>query len=74
MLAEPVTMLTVYILIDGKDILMDIFRNEDIMKGVLVSRTHVKPRSLHAFNETTFLVTYSFGILAEDIGSAYIKD
>ena len=61
-LAELVTMLTVCILIDGKDILLDIFRNEDITKGVLVSRTHVKPRSIHALNET-FLVTYSSGIL-----------
>ena len=56
------------ILIDGKDIHLDIFRNEDIVKGVLVSRTHVETRSLHAFNETTFLVTYSSGILAEDNG------
>ena len=69
MATEPVTTLTVCILINGKDILLDIFRNEDIVKGVLVSRTHVRPRSVHALNETTSLVTYSSGILAEDIGS-----
>ena len=46
------------------------FRNEGIVKGVLVSGTHVKPKSVHALNETTFLVTYSSGILAADIGSA----
>ena len=73
MSAELVTMLTVCILIDGKDILPDDFRNKDIAKGVLVSGTHVKPRSVHALNETTFLVTYSSGILAEEIGSAIEK-
>ena len=71
--AKPVTTLTICILINGKDILPDIFRNKDIAKGVLVSRTHVKPRGVHAFNETTYLVTYSLGILAEDIGSAIEK-
>ena len=40
---------------------------------MLVSGTHVKPRSVHALNETTFLVTYSSGILAEEIGSAIEK-
>ena len=43
------------------------------MKGVLVSRTHIKPRGVHALNETKFLVTYSSGILGEDIGSAIEK-
>ena len=36
----------------------------------MVSRTRVEPKSVHALNETTFPVTYSSGILAEDIGSA----
>ena len=71
--AELVTTLTVHVLIEGKDILLDIFRNEDIAKGVLVSEIHVEPRGLHALNETTFLVTYSLGIEAEDIGSAIEK-
>ena len=70
---EPVTMLTVCILIKEKDILLDIFRNEDITKGVLISGTHVEHRGVHAFNETTVLVTYSSGIVAEDIGSAIEK-
>ena len=74
MSAEPVTKLTVCILIDGKDILLDVFRNKDIAKGVLVSGTHVKPRSVHALNESTFLVTYSLGIPAEDIGSTIEKN
>ena len=30
----------------------------------------MEPRSVHALNETTFLVTYSSGLLADDIGSA----
>ena len=41
--------------------------------GVLVSGTHVKPKSVHALNEMAFLLTYSSGILAEDIGSAIEK-
>ena len=68
-----VTILTVHILINGKDILLDIFRNEEIVKGVLGSGTHIKPRSVNALNETTFLVIYSSGILAEDLGSAFEK-
>ena len=46
------------------------FCNEDIAKGALVSGTHVEPKSVYALNETTFLVTYSSEILAEEIGSA----
>ena len=68
--AEPATMLTVYILNDGKDILLDVFRNEEIAKGVLVSGTQVEPRSVYALNKTTFLVTYPSEIWVEDIGSA----
>ena len=49
---------------------LDAFRNEDITKGVLICGTQVEHRSVHALNETTFLVTYSSGILAEEIGSA----
>ena len=70
---ELVTMLTVCILIKGRDILPDIFRNEDIMKGVLIGKTHIEPRIVHALHENTFLVTYPSGILAEDIGSAIAK-
>ena len=70
---EPVTMLTVSVLIEGRDILLDIFRNEDITKGVQIGMTHIEPRSVHALNETTFLVTYLLEILAEDIGSAIEK-
>ena len=33
----------------------------------------MEPRSVHALNKTTFLVTYSSGILAEDIGSVIKK-
>ena len=46
-------------LIDGREILPDIFHNEDIAKGVLISGTHVEPKSVYALNEITFLVTYS---------------
>ena len=44
--------------------------NEDVTKGVLISWTHVEPRNVQTFNETTFLVTYASGILANEIGSA----
>ena len=64
MSADPITMLTVHVLIDGKYILLDVFRNEDIAKGVLVCGTHVEPRSVHALNETTFLVAYPSEILS----------
>ena len=73
MAIEPVIILTMCILIDRKDILPDAFRNEDIAKGVLVSGTHIEPRSVYALNETTFLVTYSSEILAEYIGSSIDK-
>ena len=54
-------------------ILLDVFRNEEIVNRLLVSRTHVEPRNVHALNETTFLETYSSGMLAEDIGCAIEK-
>ena len=71
--AELVTMLTVCILTDRKDILPNGFRNEDTVKGVLISRTHVELRGVHALNETTFLVTHSSGILVYDISFAIEK-
>ena len=54
MSTEPVTMLMVCVLIDGKEILLHALRNEDVMKGVLMSWTLVEPRSVSALNETTF--------------------
>ena len=33
----------------------------------------MEPRSVHVLNETTFLVTYSSDILAEEIGTAIKK-
>ena len=52
---------------------MFFFENEDVVKGVLIGGTHVEPRSVHSVNDTTFLVTYSSGILAKEIGSAIEK-
>ena len=72
-LTEPVTTLMVHVLIDGKEILPHALWNEVVMKGVLMSWTHVEPRSVQALNETTFLATYSLGILADEIGSAVEK-
>ena len=65
---EPVTTLNVCILIDWKEILPDVFQNEDVAEGVLIGGTHVEPRNVHALNKTTFLVTYSSGVLAKEIG------
>ena len=70
---EPVTILTVHILIDGKEILPHALQNEDVAKGVLMNWTHVKPRGAQALNGTTFLATYSSGILADEIGSTIEK-
>ena len=71
--AQSVTTLTVCILIKGRDILLNVFGNEDIVKGVLIGTNHVEPRSVCTLNETTFLVIYSLGILADDIASAIEK-
>ena len=62
-----------HVLVKLRDILLDVFRDEDITKGVLISATHVEPTSVYALNETTYLVTYSFGVLADDIGCAIEK-
>ena len=43
------------------------------MKGVLIGATHVEPRSVHALNETTFLVNYLLGVSAEDVVSIIEK-
>ena len=47
---ELVTRLTEHILIEGRDIILDVFRNEDITKGVLIDVTHKEPRIVHALN------------------------
>ena len=71
-LTEPVTMLLVCILIDGKEIIPHVLQNEDVTKGVLMSWTHVEPRSVQAFNETTFLATYLLDILADKMGKPVV--
>ena len=72
-LTERVTTLMVCILIDGKEILLQALQIEDVTNGLLMSWTHVEPRSVQALNETTVLVTYASGILADEIGSAVEK-
>ena len=72
-LTQQNTTLMVCMLIDRKEILPLVLQNEDVSKGVLMSWTHVKPRNVHTLNETTFLVTYASGILADEIGSAIEK-
>ena len=59
---ELVTTLTVHVLIERRDILLEIFRNNDNVKGLWIGTTHVEPRSVHALNETTFLVTNHWDI------------
>ena len=44
-LTEPNTTLMVCVLIDGKEILPLALQNEDVLKGVLMSWTHVEPRN-----------------------------
>ena len=68
-----VTTLMVCILIDGKEILPHVLRNEDVTKRVLMSWTYVEPRCVQALNESTSLVTYSSGKLADEIGPAAEK-
>ena len=71
--AEPNPTLMVHMLIDGKETLLLVLQNEDVMKGDLMSWTHVKPINVHTLDETTFLVTYASGISANEIGSAMEK-
>ena len=42
MSTEPITVLMVCSLIDGKEILPHVLQNEDVVKVVLMSWTHVK--------------------------------
>ena len=49
---ELVTMLTVPILIDGKEILLQVLWNEEVAKGVLIGWMHVELWSVQAANET----------------------
>ena len=53
--------------------LLHVLQSEDVAKGVLMDWTHVEPRCVQAFNETTFLVTYASGILADEIETAVEK-
>ena len=65
---EANTTLTVCMLINGKEILPQALHNEEVMKGVITGWTNVEPKRLHTPNETTFLATFTVGILAEEIG------
>ena len=67
---EASTTLTLCMLIDGKEILLQALCNEEVIKGVLTGWINVEPKRLPALNETTFLATYAAGILAEEIGTA----
>ena len=70
---EASTTLTVCILINWKDILLQVLRNKEVTKEVLMGWTHVKPKNIQTLNETTFLATYAVGILTEEIGAAIEK-
>ena len=65
---EANTTLTVGILIDRKEILPQVLCNEQFAKVVITGWTNMEPKRLQALNETTFLVTFATGILAEEIG------
>ena len=70
---EANTTLTVCILIDRKEILLQALHNEEVAKGVITGWTNMEPKRLQALNETTFLATFAAGILAEEIGVAIEK-
>ena len=70
---EASTTLTVHVLIDRKEILPQVLHNEAVTKRVLMGWTNVEPKSMQVLNETTFLATYTAGILAEEIGTAIKK-
>ena len=66
---EANTTLTVCMLINGKEILLQALHNEEVMKGVITGWRNVETKRLQALNETTFLATFAVGIVAEEIGS-----
>ena len=70
---EPNTTLTVCILIDRKEILLQVLQNEEVAKGGLMGWMHIEPKNVQVVNETTFLAMYTPGILAEEIGVAIEK-
>ena len=70
---ESSTTLMLCILIDGKEILLEVLWNEEVAKGVLMGWMHVEPKNIQALNETTFLATYAASILAEENGAAIEK-
>ena len=70
---EANTAFTVHVLIDGKEILPQAFHNEEVAKGVITGWTNMEPKILQVLNETTFLATFTVGILAEEIGVAIEK-
>ena len=70
---ESVSVLTVHVLIDRKEILPQALQNEEVTKRVLMGWMHVEPKNVQALNETTFLATYASGILAEESGAAIEK-
>ena len=70
---EANTTLTVCILIERKEILLQALCNEEVAKGVITGWTNVEPKRLQALNETTFLATFAAGILAEEISVAIEK-
>ena len=63
---ESSTTLMVCILIDGKEILLEVLWNEEVTKEVLMGWIHVEPKNVQALNETPFLATYAAGIIAEE--------
>ena len=59
---EANTTLTVCMLINGKEILLQALYNEEVAKGIIPGWTNVEPKRLQALNETTFLATFVVGI------------
>ena len=60
---EANTTLTVCVLINGKEILLQALCKEEVVKGVITGWTNVEPKKLQALNETTFLATFAVSIL-----------
>ena len=67
---EASTTLTVHILIDEKEIVLQVLWNKEVVKGVFMGWMNMEPKSMQALNETTFLAIYAVGKWAEEIGTA----
>ena len=65
---ESVTILMLHVLIDRKEILPQVLKNEEVVKRVLMGWMYIEPKNVQVLNETTFLDTYASCIVVRRLG------